>query len=437
MVNLHEVTEREQAMRAIVYERNTRQALVDSTTDMIWSVDRDLNLITANRWFLQRSKELSGHDAEPGSSVLPIALFSSYDSNTWRAYYERTLAGESVTFEAHGGGSTPEWGEFNFNPIREGDVITGVACACRNITERKRAEEDIRTLNTDLEARVLERTRQLVQVNEELARQAMDNQRLGAILELRNQDLMDSIGYARYIQNALLPTTEELPFFTASACLSIPRDVLSGDFLWYHQTPEHVFLAVVDCTGHGVPGALMSVLGNNLLDQFIVQDGMVDPAIVLARMDASVNKLFGIGRGPLTIQDGMDAGLVVVRKADLHMQFAGAMLRCHVLHKGAMKKLEPTRACIGGHSTPEEKHFTKQLLHLEPGDRIVLASDGYRSQFGGPKEKKLNTFRCSQLLTQSAHMTPSEAIEFLDSTFHAWKGHFEQTDDVMVVMADV
>ncbi len=437
VVNLHDVTERDHAMKAMLSERNSRQALIDSTTDMIWSVDSEFRVITANQWFVKRIKDLSGYDVVPGGSVLPVIHLGSYDSARWKGYYERALAGESFTFEAHSGGADPMWGEFNFNPIREAGRISGVACACRNITERKRAEEDIRRLNTDLEEKVMERTRQLMHVNTELEEQALHNRRLTDTLALRNRDLMDSINYARHIQNALFPTAEAVPFFAASACLSVPRDVLSGDFLWYHDTATHLFLAVTDCTGHGVPGALMSVLGNNLLDQAIVQLGLSDPAAILARMDKGMAGLFGTGHDQGRMHDGMDIGLMVVDKKDLRMRYAGAMIRCKVLRDGQLLKMDAARASIGGHAKPEEKNFRTELFALQAGDRLVLATDGYVSQFGGPQDKKLNTPLFNELLLQAAAMSPDAAIAFLGSSFNTWKGDAEQTDDVLVLIADV
>lgn len=436
VVNLHDVTEREHAMKAVLSERNSGQALIDGTTDMIWSVDSEFKMITANQWFVKRVKDLSGYDVVPRGSILPVIHLGSYDSVRWKGYYERALAGESFTFEAHSGGSDAMWGEFNFNPIREGGRITGVACACRNITERKRAEEAIRRLNTDLEGKVVERTRQLVQVNAELEEQALHNRRLTETLEFRNRDLMDSINYARYIQNALFPTTT-VPFFSASACLAVPRDVLSGDFLWYHDTATHLFLVVGDCTGHGVPGALMSVLGNNLLDQFIVQNGMMDPGVILTRMDQSLRGLLQAGRDELSMDDGMDMALAVLEKSSLSMRYAGAMLRCMVLRDGELTRIDGARLSIGGHGGPAAKPFRTEHRSLLPGDRIVLATDGYQSQFGGPQNRKMNAVLFRELIKQTADMPTEKAVAFLGSSFHTWKGEAEQTDDVLVLIADV
>jgi PAS domain S-box-containing protein len=437
VVNLHDVTERERAMKFVESERNSTQALVDSATDMIWSVDRDLNVITANRWFVKRVKEFSGYDIGPGRSVLPVIHFGSYESDTWRSYYERALAGESFSIEAYSGGRNEIWGEFNFNPIVEEGTITGVACACRDITERKRSEEAIRKLNSRLEERVLERTRQLMQVNTALEEQAARNKRLSEVLELRNRDLMDSIGYARYIQDALFPPADDMPFFSASACLSLPRDVLSGDFLWYHDTSTHLFVAVADCTGHGVPAALMSVLGSNLLDRYVVHSGLLDPAVILTKMDLGLAMLFRSGVEHGRMHDGMDLGLVVVDKSKLSLRYAGAMMRCRIVRNGELIQLDGARESIGGHAIPKEKVFRTTQFPLLMGDRLVLASDGYQSQFGGPNDKKMNPRRFNELLLRTAALPPDQVVDVLRSNLAQWRGDAEQTDDVLVLVADV
>ncbi|HEY0978810.1 MAG TPA: PAS domain S-box protein, partial [Flavobacteriales bacterium] len=168
VVNLHDVTKRDLAMEEVVSERNSKKALINSSTDMIWSVDREFRIITANRSFVNRVKDLAGFDVSPGRTIVPPIRFGSYDSETWKRYYSRALEGASFVIEEHSDGEDPLWGEFTFNPILEGDRITGVACACRDITERKRTEQHILQLNARLEERVEDRTRQLMNTNQEL-----------------------------------------------------------------------------------------------------------------------------------------------------------------------------------------------------------------------------------------------------------------------------
>lgn len=563
VANFKDVTERVLAMERIAFERNNQKALINSTSDMIWSVDRDLKVITANRSLRRAVKAMSGFDVEVGATIVPPIVFGSYDSTLWKGYYERCLKGETFTVEGHTLLPEPRWGEFTFNPIREGENIVGVACAChditervkleqriafdhnnldalinstqdlvwsldpelriitankafldalegnlgirlgpgdsvmrddfqgaapitrwreyyeralsgyafrieehfttpqelwievyfspiqeggeikgvacfsRSITERKRAEEKVRNLNIELEERVVERTSELVLANENLETEMFKNQRLSELLTLRNQDLMSSITYARRIQDALFPVDLALAFFNATACFSRPRNVLSGDFLWQHETADNIFLALGDCTGHGVPGALMSMLGHSLLNQMVLDHRMTAPAPILTQMDKALEATFGQHDPSDRVHDGMDIGLFVIDKQRLELTFSGALIKCYVLRDNELLQLECSRCSIGGHMPLTQKVFSEQRLRLRKGDRLVLTSDGYQSQFGGPLSKRFNAQRFRELLLRTASNGPSVAMTLIESEFDQWKGKEDQVDDVLVVLLDV
>jgi|GEM_PF-1393822 len=436
VVNLHDVTNRDNAMKEVVSERNDKKALIDSTQDMIWSVGRDFKLITANRWFTQRVKEILDQDVALDGTSIPPVPFGDLDGEIWMGYYERALQGESFVTEAF---SEAEqiWGEFAFNPITDSSTITGVACAARNITERKQAEERILQWNAELEQRVSDRTRQLMTTNEELETEIVKNHELANTLAERNQDLMGSINYARHIQNALFPVAGDIPFFSASACLALPRDVVSGDFVWHYETPTHLLLAVADCTGHGVPGALMSMLGHSLLNQMVVERQLTDPAQVLSAMDEAMNQIFTKYTVAEHINDGMDMALVVMEKQTNQLHFAGALIPCCIVRDGHLHRLPGSRSPIGGREWIVSKQFITKQETLRPGDRLVIYTDGFQSQFGGPQDRKLNGPALRKLLERSAALPPTEAAQFLSEEFHAWKGQSDQVDDVLVMILDV
>jgi len=437
VLNLHDVTARVNALAEVETERNVKHALINSTTDMMWSVDNDLRVITANEAFIKAAREFAGHEIVPGQEAIPPVPMGHYDNALWAGHYERALAGESFTIEAHTPGPGSLWGEISYNPIREGDRTTGVACYCRDVTARKRAEKDVRRLNARLEERVRERTSDLLGANASLEAEVDKNRRLSDMLAVRNRDLMDSIGYARRIQEALFPDVPAIPFFRESACLALPRNVVSGDFLWHHDTATHMLLAVADCTGHGVPGALMSVLGNNLLDRAVADLRSMEPDRVLTEVDRALHGLFTKHGGDERMYDGMDVGLIAIDKTSLALRFAGALVRCNILRDGALHVLDCVRRPIGGHFPPGSKRFTAVGFQLMPGDRIVVHTDGYQSQFGGPRGRKLNGPALRTLLSECAGHPAAEAIRFLEDRFMQWKGSREQMDDVLVVALDV
>jgi serine phosphatase RsbU (regulator of sigma subunit) len=284
---------------------------------------------------------------------------------------------------------------------------------------------------------VVERTRQLMAANQELEQEIVKNHELANKLAARNHDLMDSINYARHIQDALFPAANDIPFFSASACMSMPRDVVSGDFVWHYETATHLLLAVADCTGHGVPGALMSMLGHSLLNQLVVERHLVAPADILTAMDEAVSALFTKYTTDEHVNDGLDMGLISVEKGTRQLHFSGALIACDLIRDGALRHLPGGRSPLGGYRWPKSKEFLDVQVPLLPGDRLVMHTDGYQSQFGGPNDRKLNGRGLRELLVRSAPMPPVAATEFLSAEFNAWKGDTEQVDDVLVMVLDV
>ncbi|HEY0978178.1 MAG TPA: SpoIIE family protein phosphatase, partial [Flavobacteriales bacterium] len=233
------------------------------------------------------------------------------------------------------------------------------------------------------------------------------------------------------------PVAGSIPHLRSSSCLWLPRDVVSGDFLWHYATDTHLFVAVADCTGHGVPGALMSMLGHNLLNQMVVERKLRDPGKVLAAMDRALVDLFSKYAGDERMNDGLDVGFITLERASLKLAFAGALIRCHVIRDGVLEQLECSRWPLGGHVWHQHKTFEVHEQQLRTGDRLVMHSDGYQSQFGGPKDRKINGRHLRELLARSSTRPPLDAVQFLHQEFMSWKGNNDQVDDVLVVIMDV
>jgi two-component system, sensor histidine kinase LadS len=297
---------------------------------------------------------------------------------------------------------------------------------------------EVRDLRAEVEHRVAERTTELVAANGSLELEVVKNRRLTELLMLRNRDLMASINYARRIQDAIFPSMADVQFFKDRASLALPRDVVSGDFMWHYETAEHVFFAVADCTGHGVPGALMSMLGNSLLNQMFVDRRLTDPEEVLQRMDRTLTQLFTRYQADERMHDGMDIGCLALEKASLKLHYSGALMKAIVMRGEEMIQLECARWAVGGHAGQVMKRFQCEELQLQQGDRIVLSTDGYYSQFGGPRNKKMTSHVFRDLLRYTADLPAEATVSFLERRFEEWMGgDQEQIDDVLVVVLDL
>ncbi len=253
------------------------------------------------------------------------------------------------------------------------------------------------------------------------------------LLEENSRDIKASIEYARRIQMSLLPARNELKhLFPESLIFFQPKDIVSGDFYWLHETEDTVILSVLDCTGHGVPGAFMTVLANTILNQLALEDKMTSPNVVLTLMDTHIREALRQQDAENPNNDGLDMAVCFIDRQTLVMSYSGAQMPMYYFKQGALHQLNPDRYFIGGAYYPE-KCFTNQTLQLCSGDTFYLASDGFQDQFGGPKDKKFMRRRFKEMLTvlQSQHV--AQQHQQIERTFYEWKGQQVQTDDVLVV----
>ena len=259
------------------------------------------------------------------------------------------------------------------------------------------------------------------------------------IIHDKSKDIFDSINYAERIQHAILPTFEKIgqdlkDFFI----LYKPKDVIGGDFYWYanvQTTPtdgsageEVMVIAAVDCTGHGVPGALMSIIGSTILDQTITNIAVNSPADALGFLNKQINRTLN------TIKDGMDMSLCSVNKRKMELQYAGANNPLYIIRKGELIELKADKQSIGADvEHAEVKTFTNHYFPLEKGDCIYLFTDGYADQFGGVSGKKFKYKQFHNLLIDMHHLPMKEQSRVLDARHLTWKGELEQVDDILVI----
>lgn len=253
-----------------------------------------------------------------------------------------------------------------------------------------------------------------------------------AIITEKNKDISDSINYAKKIQEAILPHHSEIEkVFPDYFILSIPKDIVSGDFYWFTQHEHLKVFVIADCTGHGVPGAFMSMIGNTLLNHIVIERKVLRPDLILNELRKEIIKALKQGEQSQS-KDGMDISLFCLNTLTNEMQIAGANNPVWILKKDrTVVEIKPDKQPIGfvsGMTTD----FTFQTYQAEKGDVIYQFTDGYADQFGGPKGKKFKYSPLKETLISLQDKSLKEQSIELSKTFFEWKGNLEQIDDVLI-----
>jgi ligand-binding sensor domain-containing protein/serine phosphatase RsbU (regulator of sigma subunit) len=283
------------------------------------------------------------------------------------------------------------------------------------IRERKQ-----KLLQEYLETELAARTKEVVQQKE--------------VIEIKNRDITDSINYAKRIQTSMLPPVKRLQqFFSGCFVFYHPRDIVSGDFYWFDQINENKFVVVcADSTGHGVPGAFMSMIGSTLIKDICTRVNGNSPSAVLRMLDCELrNTLNQNIEDGSSANDGMD---IIVCEIDLkthYMRFASAMRPMIIYRNGEEVFIKGSRNSVGGHYDKEDNIFEDEGIQLSKGDIIYMFSDGYSDQFGGPMGKKFKMVRLKNLLLDIHQKPMDEQFNHVKNTFNLWMENFEQVDDVL------
>jgi serine phosphatase RsbU (regulator of sigma subunit)/HAMP domain-containing protein len=285
---------------------------------------------------------------------------------------------------------------------------------------------DLRQNERVLEAKVIERTEEVVRQKDEIERQ---NEKL----EILYKHVTDSIRYAKRLQDAILPpasfVTRLLP---DSFILFKPKDIVSGDFYWMYEKEGKMYIAAVDCTGHGVPGAFMSIVGNNMLNQIVKEKQITDAAFMLDELNALANKTINQHSDDGAVRDGMDMTLSIFDPQTRILDMAGANNAMYHFRNGNYKEYKADKFGIG-YAEGHAKNFTNNRIQLEKGDTVYMFSDGYADQFGGPKGKKFMVGQFRNFLTNIHQMPMQEQLKMLDATIEQWRGNLEQVDDILIM----
>jgi ligand-binding sensor domain-containing protein/serine phosphatase RsbU (regulator of sigma subunit) len=351
-------------------------------------------------------------------------------SNNAEAVFTNISPGKTYTFKVKALNSNGVWSKevvaftFTINPpwwqtwwfytIVVVVVLIGISGFINYRTAQLAKEKKV------LEEKVTERTIELKAANDQLS--------------VAFQDIKDSINYAKKIQDAILPLDEEIKkALPQSFVLFKPRDVVSGDFYWFNKKDDKVYIAAVDCTGHGVPGAFMSMIGNSLLNEIVSKKGTHDAADILKKLHQGVRKSLKQDRDSYESKDGMDLALAVYDTTNHILQYSGAKRPMLHYNDGFFEEIKADKQSIGGLEMEDNYNFTTHTITLKKGDTFYLFTDGYVDQFGGENEKKYSTKRFKETLSNMQHLPLNEQKIQLDTVIEKWKSGIEQIDDILVI----
>jgi serine phosphatase RsbU (regulator of sigma subunit) len=253
------------------------------------------------------------------------------------------------------------------------------------------------------------------------------------LITQKNKDIFDSINYARRIQTAILAPKEEVfEVFNKAFILYKPKDIVSGDFYYFAKSGSGAVIAAVDCTGHGVPGALMSMIGNDVLNHVVRDRRIEKPSEILDLLHAGVTAVLKQDSSRTDTRDGMDIALLRFDSSKRHLQYAGAYRPLFVVRKGELMEYKANKFPIGN-AQQERSSFDNNEITLESGDMCYIFTDGYADQFGGNKGKKFMMKNFGDVLKKASTMDIAEQEKYLDREFEQWKNDHEQVDDVLVI----
>ncbi len=304
----------------------------------------------------------------------------------------------------------------NKNYLRSRGTIT-------NIAERKKSEAIIQQQNDELQTYI----GSLNVLNSQIEK---EREKFNTLYN----ELKSSINYAKRIQDASLPNPNIISWFLNDFfVLFRPKDVVSGDFYWFGQKKEKIILIAADCTGHGVPGAFMALIGNNLLNRIINIFGVISPELILYELHKDIRQT--LKQQDTDNRDGMDISICVIDIGKETLEFAGANNPLYYIQNNELQVIKGDRKSIGGMQLEDERIFTKTVIDVSIPTVFYLFSDGYVDQFGGKENKKFLSKQFKELLLQIYQEPMAEQQQILENSFIQWKGESKQTDDILVIGA--
>ncbi len=399
----HDISDMQEMEVKLIESENKYRKLIEEAGDVLYTSDAYGNFTYIN----QRVTNLTEYTSdELIGKHFSILIAPEWQDRVKKAYQEQFKSRTQETvmeFRILTKSRKEKWVEQIVIMQKTKDIVDGFQCIVHDITERKNA-------------------------NLLLAEQKR-------IIEFKNKNILDSINYAKRIQDAIFPPTELIKeLLPQSFVLFKPKDVIGGDFYWLEKFDNKIFIAAVDCTGHGVPGALLSIIGYNLLSKSINERGHTRPSDILNDLSNGINKTLRKTMESSPVRDTMDIALCSIDKETNMLEFAGAHNSLYVIRKDELIEIPADRFPVGVILEGELRKFTNHKMQLEKGDSLYLFSDGYPDQFGGPNGKKLKYNGFKKILLSIENLSSPDQKNTLDQTFEDWKTESEdQTDDVLII----
>jgi len=258
------------------------------------------------------------------------------------------------------------------------------------------------------------------------------------IIKQKNQEVYESLTYARTIQKAILPDDIAISKLLNKHFLFFkPRDIVSGDFYWMSKIKDNLIIVSGDCTGHGVPGAFMSFIGCMLLNNIVNEQLFTSPSYILHLLHKEIRNLFSQHNNELEVNDGMELAICCINFETKELQFAGANRPLVITYKNELTEIKGDPVGVGGVHRNTNRVFANHVLPLNRGSSIYMYTDGFGDQFGGEDDKKFGSKRLKQLLQSISPNSISEKKSIVEKTFREWKGNEDQVDDVLLIGIDV
>jgi len=297
-----------------------------------------------------------------------------------------------------------------YEKLSEEDVLGNALINMRN---------SLRAYSENMEGQVKQRTEEVFEK--------------GRKLENAYKEIRDSINYAKRIQESILPARTMIEeVFNHSFIFYRPKDVVCGDFYWFGRRGNEVVIAAVDCTGHGVPGALMTVIANSLLNQIITFSGVTGPSEILYQLDKKLHDTLK-QHGGIVTNDGMDMAVCRYDIAKKKILFSGARRPLYMMRNGRLDEIKGSKAPIGSYIQDVEKEFEEHEIAIQKNDTLYLFSDGLQDQFGGFEGKKFMISRFRELLHSVQTYGMKEQHELIEKELSGWQKDYEQTDDMLLI----
>ena len=307
--------------------------------------------------------------------------------------------------------------DYDYQPLSDEDTLGHALMKMR---------DDLAENERILEQKVIERTEEVVRQKGELEQQKMR-------IEELYKDVTDSIKYAKRLQDSILPPDSQInKLIPQSFVLFKPKDIVSGDFYWLEETGDKIHLAAVDCTGHGVPGAFMSLVGANALDIAVQGTKTNTPAEILTELNRITSESLNKSEGNSKVRDGMDLAMISFSKDFKEMEYSGANNPLYQLRGDELSQTKADKFAIGSFEYGEQQ-YTNHKIEIQKGDLIYIFSDGYADQFGGEKGKKFMYKQFRETLLSIKDLPISEQGEILNEKIENWRGNYEQIDDILII----